>query len=392
MSTTGIAKRPLRMAMIGGGPGAFIGAVHRRAAALDGKIVLAAGAFSGNPEKSRRQGEELFLDPARVYASWREMIQAEAAMPADRKIDIVSIVTPNNLHYEQARASLEAGFHVMLEKPMTMDTAEAGGLVEAVRRSGRLLALAHTYTGYAMVKLARDLIQAGRLGTIRRIMAEYPQGSLYKRVEDDPANVRAAWRTDPARAGSGCLGDIATHAANLTETVTGLRIAEVAADISAMVEGRRNDDDVNILARWDGGAKGVIQASKVAIGEENDLKIRVYGELAGLEWRHGDCEHLLLRHPDRPMEVWSRGAPYIAAASPAAARYSRLPTGHPEGVIEAFATIYANFADAIVKLESGVPPGDIDMDFPSVEDGLRGMRFVEAALASAKAGGMWTTL
>ncbi|MDR1534876.1 MAG: Gfo/Idh/MocA family oxidoreductase [Planctomycetota bacterium] len=392
MPATDIGKRELRMAMIGGGPGALIGETHRRAARLDGRLRLVAGSFSSDPAKSREQGEKLFLDPARAYGSWKEMLRAESAMPADKRIDLVSIVTPNHLHLEQAAASLAAGFHVVLDKPMTLNLAEARRLHAAVEKSGRIFALTHTYTGYSMVKLARDLVKGGRLGKIRKIMAEYPQGWLYRRFEDDPSNKQASWRTDPARSGSGCLGDIGTHAANLTETVSGLRIVEVAAEISTLVGGRRNDDDLNLLVRWENGAKGVVLASQVATGEENDVSIRVYGDQASLEWRHGDSEHLRLRHPDRPMEIWSRGAAYVAAASPAAARNCRLAACHPEGMIEAFANIYANVAEAIVERGSGKPKSAIATDFPDHHDGLRGMLFVDAALASARAGGKWTRL
>lgn len=392
MSTTSIRKRKLRMAMIGGGPGALIGEVHRKAARLDGRIDLVAGAFSSDPAKSHAQGEELFLDSSRVYGSWRDMLAAEAAMPADKRVDLVSIVTPNHLHLEQARAALEAGFHVVLDKPMAVNAAEARALHRAVEKSGKVFALTHTYTGYPMVMLAADLARGGKLGAIRKIVAEYPQGWLYRRFEDDPANKQASWRTDPARSGAGCLGDIGTHAANLTETVTGLRILEVAADVSTFVPGRRNDDDFSVLARWEKGVKGAIAASQVAVGEENDVSIRVYGDEASLEWRHGDCEHLVLRYPDRPMEVWSRGASYVAAASPRAARNSRTPACHPEGMIEAFANIYMNAAAAMIEVDSGTPRERVVMDFPGADDGLRGMLFVEAALASSEAGGKWTPI
>ncbi len=380
--------------MIGGGPGALIGRTHRQAAQLDSRAELVAGAFSSDRERSRQQGAELFLDPARVYGNWQEMLAAEKALPPERRIDLVSIVTPNHLHLEQSLAALEAGFHVVLDKPMTINLAEAKKLHAAVGKSGKILALTHTYTGYPMVKLARDLVKSGRLGRIRKIMAEYPQGWLYRRFEDDAGNRQAGWRTDPARSGAGCLADIGTHAANLTETVTGLKITEVAADVGTVVEGRRNDDDVNMLARWSNGARGVISASQVATGDGNDVRFRVYGDKAGVEWRHGDCERLVLRQPDKPVEIWERGASYVAASSPAAAApiNNRLAAFHPEGMIEAFANIYANAFAAMVALESGKPRAEIPMDFPDHEDGLRGMLVVEAALLSSKNGGRWTKL
>ena len=392
MPITDIGKRELRMAMIGGGPGALIGATHRQATRVDGRIRLVAGAFSSDAAKSRQQGEKLLLDPSRVYGSWKEMLQVEAAMPADRRIDLVSIVTPNFLHLEQAEAALAAGFHVVLDKPMTLNVDEARRLYAAVEKSGKIFALTHTYTGYSTVKLARDLVRNGHLGKIRKIMAEYPQGWLYRKFEDDPSNKQASWRTDPARSGAGCLGDIGTHAANLTETVTGLRIVEVAAELSTIVEGRDIDDDVNIHVRWDNGARGVVMASQVATGDENDVSIRVYGDKASLEWRHGDSEHLRVRYPDRPMETWSRGAAYVAAVSPAAAKNCRMGACHPEGMIEAFANIYMNAVEAIIAVESGTPKSSLAMDFPDHNDGLRGMLFVEATIASAKAGGAWTKL
>lgn len=392
--STDIGKRPLRMAMIGGGPGALIGSAHRRAAALDGKISLVAGAFSSSPEKSREQGEALFLDPARVYGSWKDMLRTEAAMPMDKRIDLVSIVTPNHLHCEQSVAALQAGFHVVQDKPMTLDTAEARRLFRVVKDSGKIFALTHTYTGYPMIKLARDMIKNGMLGRITKVVAEYPQGWLYKRFEADPENKQASWRTDPSLSGTGCLGDIGTHASNLSETVTGLKILEVSASVSTIVDGRQNDDDVNIIACWENGVTGAILASQVATGDGNDVRIRVYGDKAGLEWRHSECELLRVRYPDRPMETWQRGAPYIAAISPAAASdiNNRLPCYHPEGMLEAFANIYANASRAIIELESGTALDKIVKDFPDEEDGLRGMLLVEAALASSRAGGKWTPL
>ena len=392
MANTDINKRKLRMAQIGGGPGAFIGAVHRKAAAMDGNIELVAGAFSSNPAKSKQTGEELFLDPSRVYGSWGEMIEAEAKMPADKRIDLVSVVTPNHLHFAASKAALEAGFHVVQDKPMTLNLQEARDLVEVVKKTGRVFALTHTYTGYPMVKLARDLVKAGKLGAIRKIVAEYVQGWLYRDFENSGDNKQAEWRTDPALSGAGCLGDIGTHAANLSETISGLKLVEVAADVTTFVPGRRIDDDVSMLAHWEKGAKGVIHASQISVGEENEIAIYIYGDEASLEWRNAEQEQLLIRYPDRPMEVLSKGWGYVAAASPSAARGTRAPTDHPEGLIEAFANIYMEAAAAIRAVESGKDIKTLAFDFPTVEDGLRGMQFVAAALKSSADGGKWTKL
>lgn len=392
MPAKDIDNRKLRMAQIGGGPGAFIGAVHRKAARMDGQIELVAGAFSSDPAKSKKQGEELFLDPSRVYGSWKEMLETEAKKPAGEKVDIVSIVTPNNVHYAPAKMALELGFHVVMDKPMTITVDEARDLVATVKKTKRIFALTHTYTGYPMVKLARDLVKAGKLGNIRKIVAEYSQGWLYKDFEKTGDNKQASWRTDPAQAGAGCLGDIGTHAANLAETITGLKLVEVAADVSTFVPGRHIDDDANMLAHWEKGAKGVIHASQIAVGEENEIAIYVYGDEASLEWRNIDNEHLLIRYADKPMEVLSKGWGYVAAASASAAKGTRAPTNHPEGLIEAFANIYVNAAEAIRAVESGKDPASMAFDFPTVEQGLRGMLFIEAALKSSAAGGKWTKL
>ena len=381
-----IKHRKLRMAMIGGGG---ISLNHRQAARLDGEIELVAGAFSSNPEKSAELGKRLHLDPVRVYGDWREMLAAEAARPAGERVDLVSIVTPNFLHFEPAKAALEAGFHVVLDKPMTLNLEEARVLYDVASKSGKVFALTHTYVGYPMVKLARDLIKRGHLGKIRKVIVEYISSYLYKNLDGE---ARMAWRTDPAKAGSGCLGDIGTHAAILSETVTGLRITEVAAEVSTFVEGRRTDDDTAMLVHWENGVKGTLNATGIATGEENEIAIYVYGDKAGLEWQHVECEHLKVRYPNRPMEVWSRGHGYVAEASPSAARVSRLDPNHPEGNIEAFANIYINAAHAIREVESGRPLAEVEKDFPGIEEGLRGMLFVAAAQESSNAHGKWTRL
>ena len=384
--------RALKMGMVGGGPGAFIGDVHRRAALLDGGVELVAGAFSSDPERSREKGRELLLDAARVYASLEEMLDRELALPAGERVDFVSIVTPNHLHFPMAGALLEAGIHVVCDKPMTFDVAEARRLKELVERSGRVFALTHNYTGYPMVKLARDLVRQGELGPVRKIVAEYPQGWLATPLERTGMK-QADWRTDPARSGAaGCIGDIGTHAENLAEYVTGLRIAELAADLTTFVDGRRLDDDGNVLLRFEGGARGVLFASQVSVGEENGLAIRVYGERRGLRWRQETPNTLQVTSLDGPEETWSRGNGYVGEMSPAAARATRLPAGHPEAFFEAFASIYANACDTIRARLLGEDPDPFALDFPTVDDGLRGMLFIETVVASARSTEKWTPM
>lgn len=386
--TTSIDDRKLRMAMIGGGPGSGIGRVHRMAASLDGEIELVAGAFSGDPGKSEAQGRALRLPPSRVYGSWEEMLRREAALSPDERPDLVSIVTPNHLHFRQAMAAIASGFHVVMDKPMTMNLAEALELRDMVRKSGRVLALTHPFAANSMIKLARDLIGKGVLGKLRKITVDYPQGWLSRPVEKK-GNKQASWRTDPALAGTGCLADIGTHAANLAEAVSGLRLIRVAADVAAVVDGRLTDDDFTVLARWEGGVRGSIQASQIAAGEYNDLGVRVYGELAGLVWRHAEMNYLSVRYQDRPWEKWTRGAPYVAEASPAAGRLSRFTNPNSESYFEEFANIYCNVAGTIRAVEAGRSPGDLELDFATVDDGVRGMAFIEAALESSRRDSTW---
>lgn len=381
--------RPLKMGMVGGGPGAFIGDAHRRAARLAGGVELVAGAFSSSLRKSRRTGRELLLDPARVHASVEALIARERSLPAGERVDFVSIVTPNHLHFPMAKALLSAGFHVVCEKPMTLDAAEARRLRKLAARSGRVFALTFNYTGYPMVKLARDLVRDGKLGRVRKVVAEYAQGWLAAPIERTGVK-QARWRTDPRRAGAaGCLGDIGTHAAHLAEYVTGQRIAAVAADLTAFVPRRRLDDDASVLLRFDGGARGALLASQISIGEANGLSIRVYGDRRGLRWRQEAPDALELTSPDGPAETWRRGDGPVAAASPAAARATRLPAGHPEGFLEAFAGVYANACDTIRAKLTGEPPDPLTLDFPTADDGLRGMLFVEAAVRSARSARKW---
>ncbi len=383
------AHRKIRMGMVGGGRGAFIGAVHRAAAALDGQIELVCGAFSSDPQRSRDSGADLFLPPERCYGTFEEMMTAEAALPADRRMDFVSIVTPNHLHFAPAKAALEHGFHVVSDKPATFNLAEAKELGGLLERTGLLYGLTHNYTGYPLVKEAREIVRLGRLGKIRKVVVEYPQGWLATRLEET-GQKQASWRTDPARSGAaGCLGDIGTHAENLAEYITGLRIKELAADLTAFVPGRRLDDDANILLRFEGGAKGVLHASQISVGEENNLNIRVYGELGGLEWHQQEPNTLLLKWPDRPTEVLRAGMGYLGTA---AAANTRIPPGHPEGYLEAFANIYRNFANHLRAVIDGREADIATLDYPKIADGIRGMAFIEAAVESSKNNARWTAL
>jgi len=379
----------LRMGMVGGGPGAFIGDVHRRAACLDGDVELVAGAFSASPSKSRRKGRELGLSRARTYDSYLDMVERERALPEDQRIDFVSVVTPNHLHCPVATAFLEAGFHVVCDKPMTLDVPEARRLKQVVTRSRRVFALTHNYTGYPMVKLARDLVRQGDLGRLRKVVVQYPQGWLSTRLEQAGLK-QAEWRTDPTRSGAaGCIGDIGTHAENLTEYITGLQIVELCADLTTFVRGRRLDDDGTVLLRLQRGVRGVLLASQIAVGEENGLAIRIYGEEKGLEWHQEHPNTLTLRSQDGPLEVWSRGHGYVEARSPAAARATRLPAGHPEAFLEAFANVYRNAADTIRARRARTRPDPLARDFPTVDDGLRGMVFIETVVKSARSTRKW---
>lgn len=379
----------LRMGMVGGGPGAFIGDVHRRAACLDGDVELVAGAFSASPSKSRRKGRELGVSRARTYDSYLDMVERERALPEDQRIDFVSVVTPNHLHCPVATAFLEAGFHVVCDKPMTLDVPEARRLKQVVTRSRRVFALTYNYTGYPMVKLARDLVRQGDLGRLRKVVVQYPQGWLSTRLEQAGLK-QAEWRTDPTRSGAaGCIGDIGTHAENLAEYITGLQIVELCADLTTFVRGRRLDDDGTVLLRLQRGVRGVLLASQIAVGEENGLAIRVYGEEKGLEWHQEHPNTLTLRSQDGPLEVWSRGHGYVEARSPAAARATRLPAGHPEAFLEAFANVYRNAADTIRARRARTRPDPLARDFPTVDDGLRGMVFIETVVKSARSTRKW---
>lgn len=379
----------LRMGMVGGGPGAFIGDVHRRAACLDGDVQLVAGAFSASPAKSRRKGRELGLHHARCYRSYDEMVERELALPPAERIDFVSIVTPNHMHFPVARAFLAAGFHVVCDKPMTLDVPEARRLKTLVAKSRRVFALTHNYTGYPMVKLARDLVRQRALGPLRKIVVQYPQGWLATRLEQT-GHKQAGWRTDPKQSGAaGCIGDIGTHAENLAEYITGLRIIELSADLTTFVRGRRLDDDGSVMLRFQRGVRGLLFASQVSVGEENGLAISVYGEDKGLEWRQENPNVLRVKSQNGPLEVWSRGNSYVAERSPAAARATRLPAGHPEAFLEAFANVYRNAADTIRARNTRTRADPLALDFPTADDGLRGMLFIEAVVRSSRSARKW---
>ena len=384
-------SRKIRYGMVGGGRGAFIGAVHRIAAAMDQQIDLVCGAFSSDPEKSKASGSDLFLPPGRCYGTFAEMILAEKALPASERMDFLAIVTPNHVHFPPAKLALENGFHVLSDKPATFNLAEAKALAALVKKTGRLYGLTHNYTGYPLVKQARDMIATGKLGKIRKVVVEYPQGWLATRLEAS-GQKQAAWRTDPKRSGAaGSMGDIGTHAENLAEYITGLQISELAADLTTFVKGRKLDDDGNVLLRFKGGAKGVLHASQISVGEENNLNIRVYGELGGLEWHQNEPNTLLAKWPDQPMQVYRTANGYLCDAAKAA---GRTPPSHPEGYLEAFANIYKNFAHAIRAREEGrkLAKTDLANDFPKIEDGVRGMAFIEAVVKSSKQNAAWTKL
>jgi predicted dehydrogenase len=381
-------ERKLKMGMVGGGKDAFIGAVHRFAANLDGRIELVGGAFSSNPKKSHESGASLLLDPKRVYDSYEAMAKAEAKLPVGERMDFVSIVTPNFAHFPAAKTFLEAGFNVICDKPMTLNLEEAVKLRDVVRKSGKVFALTHNYTGYPMVKEARELVRAGELGEILKIVTEYPQGWLLNPI-DLEGQKQASWRTDPERAGaSGCIGDIGTHAENLARYISGLEIEELCADFKSFIEGRRLEDDGNMLLRYKGGARGVLYASQISAGEENNLVIRVYGTKASLEWHQEHPNELIVKFQDAPRKTYRRGNSYV---SDAAKRFTRLPFGHPEAFIEAFANIYLEASRAIEAEVAGQPAPD-GLDFPTVEDGVEGMAFIAATVQSAKAGAVWTKM
>jgi predicted dehydrogenase len=380
--------RKIRMGMVGGGEGAFIGGVHRIAAALDGQIELVCGAFSSDPERSKRSGEALYIDPKRIYPDFTTMIKAEKRLSADKRMDMVSIVTPNHVHFAPAKMALENGFHVICDKPLSFSLDEAMKLEKVVEKTGMLFALTHNYTGYPMVKQAKYMIKNGDIGKIRKVVVEYPQGWLSTKREDE-ASKQASWRVDPTKSGiGGSLGDIGTHAENLAEYITGLKIKELMADISIFVEGRQLDDDANVLLRFDNGAKGILHCSQISAGEENGLNIRIWGEKGGLEWHQESPNSLIMKWLDRPKEILRTGQGFLypkMIPPEVANAHTRVPGGHPEGYLEAFANVYRNFAMHIQNHLQGKPQ-DPMYDYPSVSDGLRGMKFIYKVVESSKKG------
>lgn len=379
-----MTRQPLRLGMVGGGEGAFIGAVHRMAAAIDGEWRMTAGAFSTDAGRNARTGDALGLDPQRVYGTFEQLVEGERALPPAARVDAIAIVTPNHLHAPVAIAALDAGFHVLCEKPMAMSVAEAEAIAQSVKASERLFALAFTYAGYPLIEEARIRVARGDFGAIRLVQAEYLQGWLSRPIDRD-GQKQAEWRTDPTRAGiGGCLGDIGTHAFQLAEHVSGLKTEAVCADLATHVPGRSLDDDVSALLRFESGARGILKASQVAAGEENSLKLRVHGELGGLEWSQMEPNTLILRWLDRPAETVRTGGPGLDARTLA---LTRTPAGHPEGYIEAFANIYRAFAAAVRHGDGGTQGG-----FPGLADGLRTMRFVETVAANAASDEKWTAI
>jgi len=375
-------KRRLRAGIVGGGRGAFIGAVHRMAAELDAQALIVAGALSSDPATAAESAADWYLD--RSYDHYAQMAQQEAQRSDG--IDFVIIATPNHLHYPVARCFLEAGIHVICDKPLALSVEEGEALVALLENSDRLFALTHTYTGYPAIRQARDMVRTGSLGELRKVMVEYNQDWLMQSVEDSGSR-QAAWRTDPARAGiGGCIGDIGTHAENLLEFVTGRRIESLCADLSSFVPGRRLDDDANLLLRLQGGAKGTLVCSQVACGEENNLSLRLYGSNGGLEWCHLDPNTLIHKPPGEPWRHLRVGHGYLGRAAQSAAR---LPAGHPEGYIEAFAVIYREFITDIQRNLMGEP---LQRGYPSVHDGLRGLQFIAKAVESSRRGAQWVEM
>lgn len=371
--------------MIGGGRNAFIGAVHRMAANLDGLITLSCGALSANPENAKASGEDLFLPKDRVYTSYKEMILAESQIPASERIHFVSIVTPNHAHFEPAMLALNHGFHVLIDKPITLTLDEAKALKDKAQETGLLICLTHTYSAYPMVKQARQMVKDDAFGKIRKICVVYPQGWLSQAAA--PENKQAGWRTDPSKSGiSGCMADIGTHAAHLAEYISGLQITKICADLNIVVSGRQLDDDGNVLLKFDNGANGILMASQIAAGEENALKIDIYGEKGGLEWHQMEPNTLIVKWLDQPTQIYRTGNDYLCAV---AKFNTRTPAGHPEGYLEAFANIYRNFALTLMAKQNGEKVSAELLDFPDVNDGIRGMAFIENVIAASQSDQKW---
>ena len=383
-------NRKLRYAMVGGGRDAFIGAVHRHAMALDGQYELVAGALSSSPDKARASGRDLGLKDARNHGTWQALLDDEVNRPAEERADVIVIVTPNHVHYEVACAFVDAGFHVVCDKPLVHTSAQADDLTAKVARAGTLFAVTYNYSGYPMVRQAREMVRSGAIGAVRKVIVEYHQGWLATQLEAG-SNKQADWRTDPARSGiSGAIGDIGSHAEHLCATVTGLEIDSLCADLTAFLPGRRLDDDGNLLLRFTNGARGVLIASQIETGCENDIRLRVFGERGTLDWRQEDPNHLLHAPMDGPRAVLTRGSPWLCVA---AQRATRLPAGHPEAFIEAFANLYMGVAtDVRARIATGAPASADEADYPRIEDGARGVRFIERTVASAASDRKWTPM
>ncbi|SEK97056.1 Predicted dehydrogenase [Stigmatella aurantiaca] len=382
-------ERKLRYAMVGGGRDAFIGSVHRRAMALDGQMELVAGALSSNPDKARASGKDLGLAPERNHGRWEDLLADELTRPAEERIDFVSIVTPNHVHFPVAKAFAAAGIHVVCDKPLVHTRAQADELVRTVEQSGVVFGVTYNYTGYPMVREARELVKRGVLGELRKVVVEYNQGWLATHVEGQ-GNKQAGWRTDPERSGAaGAIGDIGSHAENLAATVTGLELEAICADLGALVPGRRLDDDASLLLRWRGGVRGVLTASQIAAGVENDLRLRVFGSAGSLDWRQENPNELVHAPLDGPKRILTRGSPWLSEAS---RRACRVPSGHPEAFIEAFANVYLGVAADIRARLAGVAADPLAADYPRLADGVRGVRFIEKTVESAASKLKWTLM
>jgi predicted dehydrogenase len=372
-----MTNRKLKMGMVGGGTDAFIGAIHRLAALMDNQIELVCGCFSVDPKISRASGKSYYLPDKRIYDTYLEMFEKEARLPEGERMDFVSIVTPNFVHFDPAMMALDHGFHVVLDKPITFTLEQALQLKEKLDETGLTFALTHTYSGYPAVKHARKLVADGAFGKIRKVYVEYPQGWLSSKVED-AGNAQASWRTDPKRSGkAGCMGDIGTHAHHLAEYITGLKVTHLCAELNIFVPDRRLDDDGAALLRFDNGARGILMATQIAAGEENAIRIRIYGDKGGLEWAQMEPNSLILKWKDAPMQVLRVGT---SMDSKIAAHNTRTPGGHPEGYLEAFANIYRNFSLTVRARSNGEEPTPEMLDFPGVEDGIRGMQFIDTVV------------
>lgn len=382
-------ERKLRMGMVGGGRDSFIGSVHHKGATMDGDVELVAGALSSTPERAKLSARDLHIPQDRAYDAWEEMLERESARPEDDRLDFVSVVTPNHLHYPIAKAFVDAGFNVVLDKPMVHTSEQAASLIDAVEKTGNVFAVTYNYSGYPMVKQARHMVQQGMLGEIRKVIVEYSQSWLLTKLEDT-GHKQADWRTDPARAGlGGAIGDIGTHAENLMSTITGLELDEICADLTSFLPGRLLDDDAMVLLRFTSGAKGFLTASQISAGYENNLTMRVFGSKAGLTWHQEHPNYLTYAPADEPVQTLSRGNDYLCDA---AQRAARLPWGHPEAFFEAFANIYVNATDTMRARLMGVQPTELELDFPTVYDGARGVVFVEKVVESSLSDRKWTPM